>query len=97
MYDHHTNHYCFIGKFCNLLFDALRAKQGTYAKRFFFNLVPCNTELNDLSKIICLRKFEDSIERILVCNVTEILEEHGIHCLPCACTNDVIYLLQQQL
>ena len=37
----------------------------------------CNTELNDLRKIICLRKFEVSVERISVCNVTSNLAEHG--------------------
>ena len=38
-----------------------------------------NTELNDLVKIICLRKPEVSVERISVCNITENLAEHGIH------------------
>ena len=36
-------------------------------------------ELNDLRKIICLKKSEISIERITVCNVTENMAEHGIH------------------
>ena len=40
-----------------------------------------STELNDLRKIICLRKFDVSIERISDC---ENVAEHGIHCLPCA-------------
>ena len=40
------------------------------------------TELNDLRKMICLKKSEVSVERISVCNVTEILAEHGIQCLP---------------
>ena len=40
-------------------------------------------ELNDLrKKNICFRKSEVSVERILVCNVNEKLEEHGINCLP---------------
>ena len=56
-----------------------------------------NTELNDLRKIICLRKSEISDEIISVCNVIEKLTEHGIHCLQCSGTNDVIYMLQQQL
>ena len=49
-------------------------------------------ELNKLRIIICLREPEVSVERISVCKVTEILAEHGIHCLPCVQTNDVIYL-----
>ena len=56
-----------------------------------------NTELNDLRKNICLRKSEVSVERISVCNVVEILEEHGIHCLPGSYTSDVIYMLPKQL
>ena len=40
------------------------------------------TDLNDLRKIIYLRKSEVSFEIILVCNVTGNLAEHGIHCLP---------------
>ena len=52
-----------------------------------------NTELHDLRKIICLRKSEVSGERISVCNVIENLVEHGIHCLPCSYTNDVINIL----
>ena len=54
-----------------------------------------NTELNNLRKIICLRKFE-------VCkkkgsNVIDKLVEHGIKCLPCSYTNDVIAISSQQL
>ena len=41
-----------------------------------------NAELNDLRKIICLRKSEVSVERISACDVNENLVEHGIHCLP---------------
>ena len=55
--------------------------------------IPChflNTELNDLRKIICLRKSQVSVERISVCNVIENVMEHGIHCLPCSYTNNVI-------
>ena len=52
-----------------------------------------NTELNDLKIIICLRKSEDSVERISVFTVIEKLEEHSIHCLPCSDTNDVINML----
>ena len=49
-----------------------------------------NTKLNDWRKIICLRKSVVSVERISVCNVIENLAEHGIHCLSCFYTNDVI-------
>ena len=52
-----------------------------------------NTELNDLRIIICLKKSGATIERISVCNATEILMEHGIHCLPCSSSNDIIDLL----
>ena len=51
------------------------------------------TELNDLRVIICLRKCKVSVERISVCIVSKQSAEHGIHCLPCSETNDVIYLL----
>ena len=53
-----------------------------------------NTELNDMRRISCLRKSEVSVQRISVCNVTENLAEHSIHCLPCSYTNDVIDVLQ---
>ena len=53
-----------------------------------------NTELNDLRIIICLRKSECIVERISVYNVIEKLIEHGILCLPCSYTNDVIDLLR---
>ena len=56
-------------------------------------LVPYNTELNDLRKIICLRKPEVSVERISVSYVTENLAGHGIHCLPCSFNNDIINML----
>ena len=49
-----------------------------------------NTELNDFRKIICLRKSECSVEKNSVCIVIENLAGHGIHCLPCSYTNDVI-------
>ena len=52
-----------------------------------------NTELCDMREIISLRKSELIVERISVCNVTEKLMEHGIHCLPYSYTNDVIDLL----
>ena len=50
---------------------------------------PNNTELNDLRKVICLRKSEASVDR----NVIENFTEHGIHFLPCSYTNDVINML----
>ena len=37
-----------------------------------------NTELNDLKKIICLRKSEVSVVRISICYVVENLAEQGI-------------------
>ena len=35
-------------------------------------------------------KTEDSVKIISVCNVIENLAEHGIRCLSCSYTNDVI-------
>ena len=58
---------------------------------FPFNIY--NTESNDLRKIICLRKSEVTVGRISVCNVIENLAEHGIHCLPCSYTNDIMNML----
>ena len=52
-----------------------------------------NSKLNDLRKILCLKKSKVSVERILVCNAIENLAERGIHCLPCSYTNDAIDLL----
>ena len=49
---------------------------------------PKITELNDLRKIICLRKSEDCLKNSF--NVIENLVEHGIHYLPCSYTIDVI-------
>ena len=46
-----------------------------------------NTELNE--KVICLRKFDVSVERISVCNVGENFAKHGIHCQPCFYSNGV--------
>ena len=45
---------------------------------------PKKSDFNELRKNICLRKSEVSVERVSVCNVTENLAEHGIHCLPCS-------------
>ena len=53
-----------------------------------------NIELNDLRKNICLRKSDVSVERISVGNVTENLAGHGILCVPCSYTNDVIDVLR---
>ena len=55
-----------------------------------------NTELNDLGGTICLRKSEVFVERISVCNVIEKFVQHGIHCLLCCGTNNIIYLLSKQ-
>ena len=52
-----------------------------------------NMDLNDSRIIICLRKLEVTVKRIPVCNVTEKLMEHGIHCLPCSYSNDFINML----
>ena len=49
-----------------------------------------NTELNDLRKIICLRKSEVSVEKISVCYIIANLAAHDIHCLQCSYTNGVI-------
>ena len=49
--------------------------------------------LNVLRNLICLRKSEVTVERVLFRNVTEKLMEHGMHCLSCSYTNDVIDLL----
>ena len=56
-----------------------------------------NMESNDLRKIICVRKSEVSCERFSVFNVDKKVEEHGIHCLPCTYTNDIINPLPLQL
>ena len=52
-----------------------------------------NTEINDLRISFVLRKTEVTVERISFCNVNKELIEHGVHCLPCSYTNDVIDLL----
>ena len=49
-----------------------------------------NTELNGWRMIVCFRKYKVSIERLSVCSVIGKLAEHGIHCVPCSETNDVI-------
>ena len=66
-------------------------------EELFICICSGNTELIDLRIIICLRKFEVSVERISVCNVIEKLMEHGIHCLPCFYTRDIISLFRKQL
>ena len=52
-----------------------------------------HSKLNDLRKIICLRKSESSVVRISVYNVLENFAEHGIHCRPCFYTGDFIDML----
>ena len=57
-------------------------------------LLTTNTEINDLRKIICLRKSEVNVKRKQnSINVIEKFVEHGIHCLQCPYTNDGIDLL----
>ena len=56
-----------------------------------------NTKLNGLRTNILLRKSKVSVERISVCNVIENLVEHGIHCVPCFYTINVMDLLLLQL
>ena len=41
---------------------------------------------------ICLRKSKITVVRISLCIGIEKLMEHGIHCVPCFYTNDVIDL-----
>ena len=36
-----------------------------------------NTEINKLRKITCLRKSDNSVDRISVCNVADKLTEHS--------------------
>ena len=50
------------------------------------------TELNELRLIICLRKSEVSVERMLLLYHCTISRDN-IHCMPCSDTNAVIYLL----
>ena len=54
-------------------------------------------ELNDLRKITCLKKSENSVERISVCNVIENLAGYCIHCLSCFYTIGVIDMLPLQI
>ena len=59
-----------------------------YFVGFLRNILPSkfnlNTELNDLRKMICLRKTQVSVERISVYKIIESLVQHGRHCLPCS-------------
>ena len=56
-----------------------------------------NTELNDLRTInICLRKSE-VLKKKLFFTVLENFVEHGIHCLPCSYSYDVIDTSSWQL
>ena len=48
-------------------------------------------ELNDFRKITCLKKSENSVERISLCNVIENLADYGIRCLSCSYTICVSY------
>ena len=57
-----------------------------------FHLHTCLGRGNILRVITCLRKSEATIKRISGYDVIEKLTEHGIHCLACSYTNDVIAL-----
>ena len=59
------------------------------------NATSKNMELNDLRISICLRKSEVSVERVLVCDVTEKLMQPGKHCFPCSNTNEIGFLSKQ--
>ena len=52
---------------------------------------------HDLRLIICLKTSESSIETISVGSVIEKLAEHGIHCLPCSSTTEVIHFYNNNL
>ena len=55
------------------------------------------TGLNDLRIVICFRKSEVFVDKSLDSNGIEKLAEHGILCLLCSGTNDVIQMLIQQV
>ena len=49
-------------------------------KEFLVTIFTFNTELNELRKIVCLRKFEVSVEKKKINSQSLIkLAEHGIH------------------
>ena len=48
-------------------------------------------------KIFVWENLKLSIERISIYNGIKKLVEHGMHCLPCSSTNDIIDLLPKQL
>ena len=54
--------------------------------------MPYNVELNDFRIIIWFKKSEISVERFSVCNVIEKLVEHGMLCMPCSKTKDIMYI-----
>ena len=62
-------------------FGSLKPILGEFCLGNFFaeNVRDLNTELTDLRIIICLRKSEVTVERIVVRNVIEKLMEHGIY------------------
>ena len=58
------------------------------------NMAEIIKTLNQMTREkIFLRESEVSVETISVCNVIENLAEHGIHCLACSFTKDVINML----
>ena len=52
-----------------------------------------NTELDDLRKLFLWENLKGLLKKFSVCTVIEDLAEHGIHCLQCFYTNDVINIL----
>ena len=103
------NRFCLIDKKNNTFlftFDVISFESVTFIPDFWttfaFNVRQKQTgyyyftedkELNFLRISIYLRRSEISVEKESVCNVTEKLAKHSIHCLPCSGTKDGIYLL----
>ena len=83
------DHGCCAGYSCHRRLSLFKAIVAV-GKKFENNYI---IELNDLRKIVCLRKFAILVERISVCIVIENLAEHGIHCMPCSNLIDVIDML----
>ena len=88
-YPHHTSmkdtYSIILAKYCDQKYCSVHLP--------FLRMLYFKTELNDLRKIIRLRKSEVFVEKNSVCNVTENLAEHGIYCLPFSSISDVINML----
>ena len=56
--------------------SSIETKTGRSEKLSILSIYMYNTDLNDLSKVICLRKCVVFVERISVCNVIEKLMGH---------------------